>query len=176
MEKYLGVKLIEAEPATRYSGEGFINFVYPDNWELDPGIYEKYIKPATSQERGYKVVYPDGYVSWSPKEIFEEAYRRIENLTFGLAIEAAKKGHKIARKGWNGKGMFVVLMSELKLPPHSCQEPGAKVNDRTAKYIGEDTPLDSRPYFAMWTALGQWQPGWNASQADMLAEDWMIAE
>jgi hypothetical protein len=87
-----------------------------------------------------------------------------------------KKGHKIARAGWNGKGMWIVLMPGLKLPPFSSQEPGAKVNDRTAKHIGKDTPLDSQPYIAMWTASQQWQPGWLASQADMLAEDWIIIE
>lgn len=95
-------------------------------------------------------------------------------MNFGQAIEAAKQGMRIQRAGWNGKGMFVALMPALKLPPYSSQAPGAKVNDRTAKFIGNDTPLDSQPYFAMWTATGQWQPGWLASQADMLADDWQI--
>jgi hypothetical protein len=97
-------------------------------------------------------------------------------MNFGQAIEVMKLGSKAARGGWNGKHMFVVLMPELKLPAHSSQEPGAKVNDRTAKHIGIDTPLDSRPYFAMFTARGQWQPGWLASQADMLADDWYVVE
>jgi hypothetical protein len=95
-------------------------------------------------------------------------------MTFGEAIEALKTGSKVARIGWNGKGMWVVLMPKLSLPPHSSQEPGAKVNDRTAKHIGVDTPLESQPYIAMWTAQSQWQPGWLASQADMLANDWKI--
>ena len=34
------------------------------------------------------------------------AYRRCDNMTFGIAIEALKKGKKVARAGWNGKGMF----------------------------------------------------------------------
>lgn len=95
-------------------------------------------------------------------------------MNFGQAIEQMKNGHKLAREGWNGKNQFVVLMPALKLPAHSSQEPGAKVNDRTAKHIGVDTPLDSQPYFAMFTAQGKWQPGWLASQSDMLAEDWLI--
>lgn len=95
-------------------------------------------------------------------------------MNFGQAIEHMKIGLKLTREGWNGKNMFVVLMPALKLPAHSSQEPGAKVNDRTAKHIGADTPLDSQPYFAMFTAQGKWQPGWLASQADMLAEDWSI--
>ena len=97
-----------------------------------------------------------------------------KDFNFGWALTHLKWGNKVARAGWNGKGMWIVLMPGLKLPPYSTQEPGAKVNDRTAKHIGVDTPLDSQPYIAMWTAQKQWQPGWLASQTDMLAEDWMV--
>ena len=97
-------------------------------------------------------------------------------MNFGLAIEALRAGKKVAREGWNGKGMFIVLMPSLYLPPFNSQEPGAKVNDRTAKHIGVDVPLDSQPYIAMKTASNQWQPGWLASQADILSDDWSITE
>ena len=150
MQKYLGVKLIKATPSLE-------------------GV-------AYKPREGYTVEYKDGYVSWSPKETFEEAYRRIDNLTFGFAIEALKKGYKVARQGWNGKGMWLVLMPALYLPPYNTADTYRKVNDRTAKYIGADKPLDSQPYIAMWTAQEKWQPGWFASQADMLAEDWVIIE
>lgn len=99
-----------------------------------------------------------------------------QNLSFGAAIEAAKQGNKIARAGWNGKNMFVVYMPPLKLPPYNTQEPGPRVNDRTAKFIGYDTPLDCQPYFAMFNAQKQWIPGWLASQSDMLSNDWLILE
>lgn len=95
-------------------------------------------------------------------------------MNFGEAIENLKAGNKVAREGWNGKGMWLVLMPALYLPPYNSQEPGAKVNDRTAKHIGEDAPLDCQPYIVMWTAQQKWQPGWLASQADMLAEDWVV--
>ncbi|RPK20030.1 DUF2829 domain-containing protein [Paenibacillus xylanexedens] len=88
-------------------------------------------------------------------------------MDFGKAIEALKAGNKVARQGWNGKGMWVALMPALYL------EAGV-VNGRTSKHIGEGVALDSQPYIAMWTAAGQWQPGWIASQADVLAEDWEI--
>lgn len=97
-------------------------------------------------------------------------------MDFSEALRLLKAGRKMARSGWNGNGMWIVLMPALYLPPYSTQEPGAKVNDRTAKHIGKDTPLDSQPYFAMWTAAKQWQPGWLASQADMLAEDWEVVD
>ena len=154
---------------------------------------DEYFKDKDSSERptgpGFLVGYPnaagefngelDGgcdYLSWSPGDVFDASYRDVSGMPFGLAIEAAKKGHSIARAGWNGKGMFVVLMTALYLPPYKTADTARKVNDRTAKWIGEDTPLDSQPYFAMFTATKQWQPGWLCSQADMLADDWTIVE
>ncbi len=96
-------------------------------------------------------------------------------MNFGQAIEQMKLGNKVARNGWNGKDMFVVYMSPLNLPPFNTQDTEKKVNDRTAKWIGKDTPLESLGYFAMFTADKKWQPGWLASQTDMLAEDWEFA-
>lgn len=100
----------------------------------------------------------------------------IQTFTFGEAIRNMKNGKKVARKGWNGKGMWIVLMPALYLPPYNTQDTNRKVNDRTAKHIGEDKPLDSQPYIAMWTANQQWQPGWLPSQADVFAEDWVVVE
>lgn len=158
MQKFIGIKIVSATPMTREYAE--------TNHDVVVG--------GSNHGDGYLVVYDNDYKSWSPKAVFDAAYRPTNGMSFGLAIEAAKLGKKIARRGWNGKNQWVVLMLALNLPPFSCQEPGARVNDRTAKHIGPDTPLDSQPYFAMWTALGQWQPGWLASQADMLAEDWEV--
>lgn len=67
-------------------------------------------------------------------------------------------------------------MEGMKLPPYSSQEPGKKVNDRTAQFIGKDTPLETLPYIAMWTADGKWLPGWLASQTDILAKDWVLLD
>jgi len=162
MDQYIGTKISGAKPMTRLEYNQF------RGWEL----------PADEcgDDKGYVVQYTDNYVSWSPAEQFEEAYRKTNEMTFGLALEAMHKGHKVARTGWNGKGMFIVLMPPLYLPPFNTSDTARKVNDRTAKWIGEDKPLDCQPYFAMYTATKQWQPGWLASQADMLAEDWVIDE
>ena len=126
---------------------------------------------------GYAVKYEDGYTSWSPKAVFEAAYRPVSGgMNFSQALFMLKRGKKIARAGWNGKGMWIVMMPSLQLPPFNSQNPGAKVNDRTAKHIGQDTPLDSLPYIAMWTATKQWLPGWLASQTDLLSDDWAVVE
>ena len=63
MHKYIGVKIISAEPAIRKAGKIYTaNDAVPRS--MDP------------VEEGYKVVYEDGYTSWSPKNVFEKAYRK----------------------------------------------------------------------------------------------------
>ena len=152
MQQYLGTKLVNMKSMTRGAYNFFRGWGMPPGEDPeDAGYLVEYIDGGTRNTMGYA-----GYVTWSPKDVAERNYRPIDGLTFGLAIEAAKLGRKIARRGWNGKNMWVVLMPALN--------------------IGPDTSLNSQPYFAMWTALGQWQPGWLASQADMLAEDWEIVE
>ena len=97
-------------------------------------------------------------------------------MDIGGAVALMKAGEKVRRAGWNGKNMFIVYMSGLNLPPYNTQGTERKVNDRTAQWIGEDTPLDSLPYIAMFTADRKWLPGWLCSQSDLLADDWEIAD
>jgi len=97
-------------------------------------------------------------------------------MTFGEAIEVIKSGQKVARSKWNGKNMFIVYMPSLYLPPFNTTYTAKKVNDRTAKWIGEDKPLNCQPYIAMYNAQQEWIPGWLASQSDMLGNDWYIVE
>ena len=150
MKQYIGTKIIQAEPAYRLDKKT----VQPADWPI----------PAGSQaDEGYAVRYPDGYMSWSPKATFEEAYRPTDAMTFGLAIEAAKRGKRIARKGWNGKGQYVELAEAIN---YTCPD-GTVVN-------AEHDAIGNRAFVLVWTSGVQL--GWLASQADMLAEDWEIVE
>lgn len=90
------------------------------------------------------------------------------SMTFGEAIEAAKEGKRIVRAGWNGKGMWVCYMPPMVVPR-------GMVNSRTRAYVPDGGDLCVGGYFVMWTATSVWQPGWLASQSDMLAEDWGVA-
>jgi len=151
--KYLGVKIVDSEPMT---AQEF-------NQQVRPLQY------SGEDQRGYKVIYEDGYVSWSPKEVHEKAYRRIDNLTFGLAVEALKKGLKVARAGWNGKGMFVVYQKGYPQ--------GIPCNKQTAEAWGmsEGEPFICNPYLQIKNVNGS-HSMWVASINDILAEDWMIIE
>lgn len=95
-------------------------------------------------------------------------------MKIGEIMDYLDQECSVARLGWNGTGMFIVLMPPLQLPAFNTQDTNRKVNDRTAKWIGENTPLDCQPYFALFTADKKWQPGFNFSTADMLADDWYV--
>lgn len=119
---------------------------------------------------GYGVIYPDGYTSWSPKDVFEAAYQRLDALSFGHAIEALKQGHRVSRKGWNGKGMWLILVSG---------NPKCELRDGSPYKLA--TGLDEceiLPHIDMWTVDSSGRramlPGWLASQSDMLADDWCV--
>lgn len=89
-----------------------------------------------------------------------------DHVDFGDAIRALKDGKRVAREGWNGKGMWLALMGAMTVPE-------GMVNARTKAHVPTGD-LIVGAYIVMWTAQGVWQPGWLASQADMLAEDWVI--
>ena len=86
-------------------------------------------------------------------------------MNFGGALEALKAGHRVTREGWNGKNMWLALMTGLVVPAD-------KVNARTKVFV-PDGDLHVGPYIVLWTAQGMWQPGWVAWSPDMLAEDWV---
>jgi len=146
MEKYICVKIIESERQMR------------------------------NNEEGYKVVYPDGYVSWSPKDVFEEAYHKTNGMTFGLAIEAMKQGFKVARSNWNGKGMWLAL-SGTGDGPNGGNMLAAEGfwNPHSRKFAEENGgQAEVLPLIIMKTATGEILMGWLASQTDMLADDWEV--
>jgi len=81
-------------------------------------------------------------------------------MTFGEALKRVRTGNRIAREGWNGKGMFVVLIKGSQL-----KEAFDKNNDTLYQY---------NDVLALKTADDRIQVGWLASQTDMLATDWEV--
>ncbi len=170
LPQFVGVKIIGAEP-------------------MDLLTFNRTVKNKPEDELcenapGYKVVYEDGYTSWSPKHVFEKAYSPVrefepgiaimflntesrnwryafngentgENgMSFGAALEALKNGYKVQRAGWNGKGMWLMY-----------------VDGKTGVLPkGANSLL---PWIGMKTVDDKFVP-WLASQTDMLADDWII--
>ena len=113
-------------------------------------------------KNGYAVKYADGYISWSPQEAFEASYQPLNALSFGHAVEALKAGHRVARAGWNGKGMWLYLV-----PPNSYPTQ----TDAARAHFGDMVPYLA--YIAMKTVDNIVVP-WLASQTDILADDWVL--
>jgi hypothetical protein len=158
MKKFARFHIVDAEPMSFGSWCTSCSKLVPDG--ADPA------------KEGYRVIYPDGYVSWCPKDAFEAAGRPIDGMTFGMAIEAMKRGEKVARKGWNGKGMWLCI--PLVEGPKEIPASGVwgKPNAEYAKKNGGTVKV--MPYITMKAADGSIVMGWLASQTDMLSEDWEI--
>ena len=118
MKQYLGTRIVHAEPANK------------------------------GDAPGYFVRYPDGYTSWSPKEAFESAYREVDGLNFGLAMEAMLMGKRVARAIWKNNPS-----RQLKYVPASLL-----TFPRILDTSDEDSYL--------------WLPGHD----DLIATDWFIKE
>lgn len=127
-KRYLGLKMVEARPAPepaklRIERTGSVDCVALD---------------------GYEVVYADGYTSWSPKQAFDAAYRRVEGATFSIALEAMRRGQLWARDGWNGRNMWV----------------GVQENEQLDHDVLVMKNVDDKMVV------------WLASQSDLMADDW----
>lgn len=155
---YIGTKIIKAFPMNRAQYNAYRNWKLPEN--------------ENGEDEGYLVEYTDGgapnlvghagYVSWSPKEQFENAYRETSGLTFGLAVEALKKNRAIARSGWNGKGMFVYLVPANEYPATTAI---------AKEFFNEGSLVPYNAYMALKGVDGRvstWVPSIN----DVLSEDW----
>lgn len=148
-QQFIGTKMINAVPMTRAEYNDFRGWQLPEdeNGE-DAGYLVEYLdggKPNTLQYAGY--------VSWSPKEQFDKAYRPTDGMTFGLALEALQQGKRVARTGWNGVGLWLEYI----------QASGVDL-----AFIRMSYPVHSRVY-----PEGARVP-WLASQTDMLATDWVV--
>lgn len=147
MKQYIGTKIVQAEPMNRLEFNAYRGVSIPKD-------------DAHASDEGYKVVYPDNYVSWSPKDVFEDAYRLTNGMDFGLAIEAMKIGYTVAREGF-----FVGEYLAIKIPDKvfntDISEPfiykRSLSEERSTNKKGEEIKVP-----------------WTPTQQDMLRNDWYI--
>lgn len=105
-------------------------------------------------------------------DIFEKTYEAVDgginvihdkNLTFSQAIELMKKGMQLQRVGWNGKNQYIELAKNISYTNAHGEVVNAQhdaIGNQAIAFVGTSGV----------------QLGWLASQADMLAEDWQIAQ
>lgn len=154
MKSYIGIKTIKASPMTRQAYNDLRGWTLPAD---ENGNDEGYLVEYTD---GGKQNHPDfaGYISWSPNDVFERAYRPVaDGMSFSKALEILKSGRKVAREGWNGKGLWLEL-----------QRPDAH-SKMTLPYLYINYPADAK------TTPGARVP-WIASHTDVLADDWVLVD
>lgn len=84
-------------------------------------------------------------------------------MDFGKAIQLLKEGKKLQREGWNGKGQYIELATNI-----SYKNTNGDIINAEHEAIGNKA--------IAFVGTSGVQLGWLASQADMLAEDWQIVE
>lgn len=159
---FVGAMMVLASPMSRADYNALRGWTVPeDENPTDEGYLVERLDGGTPNHPDFS-----GYISWSPKAQFESAYRPTTGLTFGLAIEALKKGKRVARAGWNGKGMWLVFVA------YSCANEPENMPHYHHHAIDD---VEGLPWIGMRTADNKFVP-WLASQTDMLAEDWAIVD
>ena len=123
---YIGTKLITAIPAEKHT---CTTEACPENIP------------------GYKVIYEDGYTSWSPKDTFEKAYMPTNGISLGLAIDAMKLGLSVRLPYWS-EDVFLSLQKPTDL------------SKMTAPYIYVTSRFGLVP--------------WAATQVELLSTEWEI--
>lgn len=240
MKKYIGTKVLKAVPMNR----GDYNILR--GWNIPKNEDPKEDGYLVEYQDGGKPNHPDyeGYISWSPKDVFEKAYQlaethidrlciekkdlaekfekcsafvrsdkfrevvkndiqafllvlqrelmgrynqvldyrlfedsfRMERMSFGMAIEALKFGLSIRRKGWYGKGLFVVK----QIPAHITEEiiPKMQSLPQSAKDIimsRDNKVIDYTSQMLIINPDGR-ADSWVPSVSDVFAEDWEVVK
>lgn len=157
---YFGTKKLTARPVTRQEYVDYRGWKLPANENADDlGYLVEYLDGGAANDKRHA-----GYITWSPKDVFDAAYQTIEAMNFGHALQAIKEGQRVSRAGWNGKGMFVFLVGGSVF----------KVNrEPLLSILGEGTAVTYRPHIDICQpdgSIGVWQP----SMGDVMADDWQI--
>lgn len=135
---------------------------------MPTGETESIVNPNVEEKMKYiDKTYNDDLVHANCSTIYIEDYLFVEEsqgLTFGFALDALQDGKKVARKGWNGKDMYVYYVPSAEYK--ACTEVARQE-------FGEMVPYE--PYFAIKNVKGTistWVPSIN----DCLADDWEVVE
>lgn len=101
-----------------------------------------------------------------------EQFEARTGRAFGAAIEHCRRGGRAARRGWNGKDMWITYGQGRTIPGHGFWNP----NTKAFAMSQPSQEVDVLPYFILKTADDKILMGWLASQTDMLAMDWDLLD
>lgn len=176
MKKYIGVKEVMAKPMTKKEYCDYRNWDVPENEDPEELVY--LVEYSSDNNTNKNHPNHDGYISMSPVYEFEKAYREVNGITYGLAIEALKKGYCITRKGWAGKNLFVYKQTPADIEVGNI--PNLQSMPKMAKNIITGARESGIHYKEQMILVKDNLFGprildsWVASSSDTFAEDWVI--
>lgn len=153
LKKYIDTKVVEARPMSEIDAES-IGYARKniDNHEWREGYHVRYTNPDGST-----------YDSWSPKSVFEEAYREVGSVNFGGAIDLLKAGLAVRRKCWSGnKFLYYVPMASYQ----AMTDIAKSIADKDGKVLYKE-------YIAIRCKDGD-VGFYTPTQCDVLADDWEV--
>lgn len=158
MPVYVGTAVVRAQPMMRGMYNELRSWTLPEGEDpADAGYLVEHIDGAPNVP-GFS-----GFVTWQPKAVFEQVHHASGAMMFGQALELLRRGHAIARTGWDGKGMFAYLVPANAYP--------ASTHVAKTHYGDELVPYNA--YMALKGADGRVST-WAPSGSDCLADDWLV--
>lgn len=154
-------------------------------------------EPDQETAKSSPVLFEQGYIARNPKnhedmwyvakKYFDDNLEPISeaktaNISFGQAIEALKAGKRVAREGWNGKGLFVFMQVPAKIGKEivpKMQSLPPLVKDEFQRRFENPSDQIDAIYYDNQLALvnpSNLITGWSPSTSDALAEDWTILD
>ena len=156
----VGTKVVKFIPMTAHAFSEYTNRKITSAQEREGYLVEYEPQPNDVRCKGH-----DGYISWTPKEVFEKSYKFNGKFEFGHALFLAKRGLKVARSGWNGAGMFAYIVDKGHY----------KAKTKAIRGFFEDDIVPYRAYWAIKPAQDDVTP-WSPSGSDTLADDWVVVQ
>lgn len=174
MKRYIKTEIVKAKPMT-----------YKEYIEVYPKLERERIFDDDTEGYGIFKIMDNSVISsqsvlfdWLTVDEFKAEYKETEGMTFGHAIEAMKAGFRVARKGWNGKGMYCIYFPGSKVKIKEGTPYYNAITNNGAEVLSEEAMIETLPHLDMWTVNSKGEraflSGWLASQTDMLSNDWEI--
>lgn len=160
MRLFYGTQAVSAQPMTLGAYNSYRGWELTEDQDSEtPGFLVEELNSTVKNDLRHR-----GYITWMHADKFRAQFQSLDQLSFSHALEALKNKLMVARKGWNGKNMFLFLVQGSTFQVN--REPLQSI-------LGEGTQVNYHGHIDMKTADGTVVP-WVASQTDLLANDWMV--
>jgi hypothetical protein len=170
--KYIGTKILEnAIPMTKKEYNDYRKWEMPNDEDpKEPGYLVEYEENPNNPPNHHNHI---GYISWSPKEIFEKTYKPMMNMSFGNAIDALKLGQLISRNGWNEKGLCVMKQIPAEISLDIIPNMQSLQQSLKDKLVADNNTIKYRNQMIIVNQDGT-ANSWTPSAEDVFADDWKV--